>query len=426
MTAGPRTAARALRIQAHNAQWLELSSVTLLAGLDPAVDPAALRATLRRLYDVDPTAPILCRVAGRPLRWVPVPPEEIDARLEELVVDVRGSGKEDAEEAVERLLREADPMVPFRLYVHDDHHAWQLSHVLGDGIYANRHVVAELVRCAATGEVPTGLVRGPDRPRLLARAVWRTLLRRPQAATWREALDRLRSAPSASVPAGDPADRQVSLSVVSRMSAPGVRESVRHWRDAHAADTSVAVATMSAVRSALEAEGAFAPETDTVVLFDGRRYLPPGTHVAGNFSGALRLAPENAADPRLMARQMRRDAALGLPLVSMLVAMVQHTLSRVRPSHGTGSGSVVLTHLGALGEVRDLPWRAPDAEQKVIQAPAPSPAVSMTACISEWRDRLLLSVSFDSRRVPRAAVTRALDRVLTDPAAFLPSARGHG
>jgi hypothetical protein len=425
VTGAPRTGAgRSLRIQAHNAQWRELSSVTLLAGLDPAVDPTALRAALRRLYDLDPTAPVLCRVATAPLRWVPVPPEEIDVRLEELVVDVRGTAKEDLEEVTERLLRDADPMVPFRLYVHDDHHAWQLSHVLGDGIYANRHVVAELVRCAASGAVPTGLARGPHRPRLLARAVWRTLLRRPQPATWRVALDRLRSAPPSSPAGGDPADRQVALSVVSRMSAPGLREVVRRWRDEQAADTSVAVSTMAAVRSALEAEGAFPPGTDTVVLFDGRRYLPPGTQVVGNFSSALRLLPENSTDPRRMARQMRRDAALALPLVSMLVATASHVLSRFLPSPG-GSGSVVLTHLGSLGEVRELPWRAPDGEQRIIQAPAPSPAVSMTACIAEWRDRLVLSVSFDGRRVPRAAVTRALERVLDDPAACLSAFGGN-
>ncbi|MFW3172993.1 hypothetical protein [Geodermatophilus sp. CPCC 206100] len=422
MTGTPRAAEdRSLRIQAHNAQWRELCSVTLLAGLDPAVDPAALRAALRRLYDVDPTAPILCRVAAGPLRWVPVAPEEIDRRLEELVVDVRGTPKEDLEELVERLLREGDPMVPFRLFVHDDHHAWQLSHVLGDGVYANRHVVAELVRCAANGDVPAGLVRGPHRPRLLARAVWRTLLRRPRLTTWRVALDRLRSAPPSTPPAGDPADRQVALSVVSRMSGPGMREAVRRWRDEQAADTSVAVSTMAAVRSALEVEGAFLPGTDTVVLFDGRRYLPAGTHVAGNFSSALRLTPENSTDPRRMARQMRRDAALGLPLVSMLVATVTHTLSRFRPSAAGGSGSVVLTHLGPLTELRELPWQAPPTEQRIIQAPAPSAAVSMTACISEWQDRIVLSVSFDSRRVPRAAVTRALERVLDDPRAFLPA-----
>ena len=423
MNATPGTtpaSGRSLRVQAHNAQWVDLSSVTLLAGLDPTVDPAALRAALRRLHDVDPTAPILCRVAPDPLRWVPVPPEEIDAWLEELVVDVRGTAKEDAEDVVERLLREADPMVPFRLHVHDDHHAWQLSHVLGDGVYANRHVIAELVRCAATGEVPVGLARGPHRPRLLAKAVWRTLLRRPRAATWREAVSRLRSAPPSTAPQRAPAERQISLSVVSRTSAPGVRDEVRRWRDAHAADTSVAVATMAAVRAALGAEGAVPPGTDTVVLFDARRYLPPGTHVVGNFSAALRLRPGNATDPQLMARQMRRDATLGLPLVSLLVATAGQALTRFRRAAKGGSGSVVLTHLGALTEVQELPWQAPEGEQQVIQAPAPSPVVSMTAAISEWHDRLLLTVSFDSRRVHRAAVTRALERVLADPAAFLP------
>jgi hypothetical protein len=416
------TAGTTFRVQAHDAQWRDLSSVTLLAGLDPTVDPDALRAALRRLYDVDPTAPVLCRLAQRPLRWVPVPPEEIEAWLEQLVVDVRGTGAETAEAAVERLLREADPAVPFRLLVHDDHHAWQLSHVLGDGIHANRHLVAELVRCATTGEVPMGLARGPVRQRLLARAIWRTLVRHPGWAPWRTALERLRNAPQSS--AADGGDRRETLSVVSRMSGPGALAAARRWRQENAADCTVAVVTMAAVRAALDRTGAVPWDTDTVVLFDCRRYLPPGTPVPGNFSAALRLLPGNATDPSLMVRQMRRDAALGLPLLSMLVATARQSLARFRPLTVAGSGSVVLTHLGSLTEACELPWRASPDEQAVVQAPAPSAAVRMTACISEWRDRINVSVSFDSRRVRRESVTLALEQVLADPTAFLPVRRG--
>jgi hypothetical protein len=411
----------AFRVQAHDAQWKDLASVTLLAGLGPEVDAASLRAALRRLYDLDPTAPALCRIAERPLRWVPVPAAEIDAWLDRMVVDVRGATSGNLEATAERLLRAADDAMPLRLTLGDGYLAWQISHVLGDGIYVNRHAVAELARCAVSGEVPTGLVRGPARPRLLLRAAWRTFVRHPRMETWRAAHARLKAAPPSCTRGADPGTRQEALSVVNRISDPGVLPALQRWRDIHATDTTVAAVTMSAVRRAFEAEGAIAPSTDTVVLFDARRYLPPGVHVVGNFSAALRLGDHAGRNPRLMARQMRRDAALGLPLVSLAAAAGQQALASLRRSTAepVGSGSLVLTHLGALPDLADLPWVAPEGAQRVILAPAPSPAVSMTACISEWRGRLNLTISFDGRLADRAAVTRAVERLVADPCTFL-------
>jgi hypothetical protein len=407
---------------AHDRAWKGMRTVTLLPDLDPAVDPESLRAALRRLHAVDPTAPAVCRLDGAPLRWAPVPTEDLEAWLERLVVDERGCPPEDPHATVQRLLRQPADETPFRVVLRKGSHIWQVDHVLGDGSHVFRQIIVGLTRSAISGEVPTGLLSGPRRQHPVLRAGWNTFVRQPQLATWRAAVDRWRMPfhGSSAAPA-HPDGGAPELATVTRSGVPAALDALRQWRDEHVPGTSVATLTMSVARMALEAEGAVEPGTDSVVMFDARRYLPHGVDVTGNFSAALRLTDPRCADPRRLGEQIRSDMELGLPLVSLLAATAAEALSPALPAtaRNKGVGPVVLTHLGPLNVLRDLPWTP--GEQELIMAAAPSGLSGITVTMTEWRKRMNVTMTSDARFVSQDAVARAATRLVEDPVGVLDS-----
>ena len=196
---GEDRSVRPARVELRNRLWQGIQTVSVITGLDAGVDADALRATLRRLHAVDPTARVLCRLEGSPLRWTPVGADELDAWLHRLVTEEpgRGTGKhrptpEEQETIAAGLLPQPPDDRPFTVTVGDGYLGWQVNHVLGDGNYGLRSVVGGLLRATATGEVPTALLASTDSTTRypLAKATWNSLAREPKLATWRAALRR--------------------------------------------------------------------------------------------------------------------------------------------------------------------------------------------------------------------------------------------
>ncbi|MGY1856576.1 hypothetical protein [Modestobacter sp. SYSU DS0290] len=418
------------RVELRDRLWRGIQTVTVLSGLDPAVGADSIRAALRRLHAADPSSRVVSRLAGEPPRWVPVPDSELDAWLARLVVDRPEAAAESDESLVQELLRRPADDLPLTVTVVGGRQAWWIDHVLADGSYGLRNVVGALVRAAAGDGVPDELLPTAESVRRpLLNSAW-GLAREPKLATLRAALQR---ATGGSVPAdGGPAPRADGDSEVTLVVQPGVPGTVaalREWGQEHAPGVSTAVLVLTAARRALERHGVVSPETDTVVMYDCRRYLPRTAAVEGNFVGALRLTDPSCRDPHRTAAQMASDVALGLPLVSLLAATAGEALSPVRAALGRGGGRpaslgpVVLSHLGALGHLRRLPW-AEGTTSGVVAAAAPRSQTGITVCTTEWGKALNASMSFGTGWARRADVAAAVADLVHEPWALVAEAAG--
>jgi hypothetical protein len=406
------------RVELHNRPWDGIVTASLIRGLDKALTPELLRGTLRRLHALDPLSPPVCRVEGSPRSWVAVAEAEIDAWLERIVVDERGRATEDSQMTLQRVLNEPLGAAPRRIIVGDGYLAFHSNHVIGDGTYNWGQLAVGLIGMAVSGDSPEALARHPYRVSPLVRAGMHTLLRHPTRETWREAAVRQETPMPARAVAGE--GKTGALSIVSRVSEPGLPNVLRSWRDETLAGTSIAAITTAAARMALEAEGAVKPTTDSVVVFNARRYLPPGVPVTGNFSGALRLTDPRCRDPRALGEEIERDIRLALPLVSMLAVAARTALPpkrRIRidpPSRGP----VTLTHMGALYGLQELPWTAPEHERQVLMGGWPAGETGITLSTFEQGGRMNVNIFFLGEE-RRAAMTRAAERLVQDPIGLL-------
>ncbi|WP_369130476.1 hypothetical protein [Modestobacter roseus] len=416
-------------MELRNRLWRGIQTVTVLSGLDPAVGAEPLRAALRRLHAADPTARVVCRLTGRPPYWTPVPGAEVDAWLERLVVDDPDVAGRPGEELVESLLRRPAGDLPFSVTVAGGRQAWRIDHVLADGSYALRHVVGALTRAAASGEVPIELLPTADAVRRpLLHSAW-GMAREPKLATWRTALQRAAGGSSGGGRAVPATGTRTETALVIRSGAPGTVASLREWGEAHAPGVSTAVLVMTAARRALERHGVVPPETDTVVMFDCRRYLPRAATVEGNFVAALRLTDPSCRDPYRTAEQMASDVSLGLPLVSLLAATAGEALSPVRAAlarsgaRPAARGPVVLSHLGSLGHMRRLPWVS-GGTPSLLAAAAPSDPTGITVITTEWGKALNASMTYGTGRAERYDVAAAATDLVTEPWALVAEATG--
>jgi hypothetical protein len=426
---------RPARVELRNRLWQGIQTVSVITGLDAGIDADALRATLRRLHAIDPTARVLCRLEGSPLRWTPVGPDELDAWLHRLVTEEPGRGTghrptpDEQETIAAGLLPQPPDDRPFTVTVGDGYLGWQVNHVLGDGNYGLRSVVGGLLRATATGEVPTGLLSSTDSTTRypLAKATWNSLAREPKLATWRAALRRGLD-PSGRADQPPVSDDTSGLSLVARTGPVGTMGMLRAWGAEHHPGVSVTLLLMSAARRSLEQHGAVHPSTDSVVMYDLRRYLPSSVDVVGNFSAALRLTDPSCRDPRQVAEQVNADVGLGLPLVSLMAASATEALSPLWSAvnrSGTGEragGPVVLSHLGSMGFLRRLPWDTSAGPGQVLTCAAPSIPGGITVCTSEWGKALSVTLTYDSTFVARDKVAAAAEALVERPWSLLDEA----
>ena len=419
----------ARRVEIRNRLWRGIHTVAVLQGLDEAAGVSALRAALRRLHAADPGAHAVCRIEGHPLRWTQVRCEDLEGWLEELVVDGRGRLPEDAGALAQWGLREAREERPFTVTVGDGVQVWQVNHMFADGSFAVRNLLHGLIVAAARGGIPVELMSRTDSvaQHPLFSATWHSLARRPQVDTWRTALGRLSDLRHTERQRAAPTTRQ-ELGVVVRRGEVGSVSALREWGAVSLPGVSVAVLIMAAARISLERHGLVGPTTDSVVMYDLRRYLPRGKPVDGNLSGALRLADPRCRDPHRLAEQIQQDADLALPLISLLAAAGAEAVAPVLAgvpwprSDRRRPGPVVLTHLGPLPPLRRLPWSPVADERSVVAAAAPSVPDGITVTTSEWAGATNATITFDSSRVPREQVARATTALVEAPWSLLEEA----
>ena len=419
----------ASRVEIRNRLWRGIHTVAVLQGLDDTAGVSGLRAALRRLHAADPGAHAVCRIEGRPLRWMQVRTGDLEGWLEELIVDGRGRLPEDAGALAQWGLQEARDDRPFTVTVGDGFQVWQVNHMLADGSYAIRNLLRGLTMAAARGEIPVQLMTrtGAVAQHPLMSATWHSLARRPRVDTWRTALSRLSDLRHSERCCAAPTTRQ-ELGAVVRRGEVGSVAALREWGAVPFPGVSVAVLIMAAARISLERHGLVGPTTDSVVMYDLRRYLPRGNPVDGNLSGALRLADPRCRDPYRLAEQIQQDADLALPLISLLAAAGAEAVAPVLagvPWPGSARrrpGPVVLTHLGPLLPLRRLPWSPAADECRVVTAAAPSVPDGITVTTSEWAGATNATITFDSCRVPREQVARAATALVEAPWSLLEEA----
>lgn len=419
-------AVRSRRVELRNRLWQGINTACVLHGVDPAVTPESVRAALRRIHATDPSSPVVCRVAGSPARWVPVAETEIDAWLDRLVIDGSDRAAEPLADTADHMFRQSLDGQPFVAVVGRGWVGLLVDHIFGDGGYIINNLCIGLLASAADGSVAEDVLPAANSvAHPLASTSWRRLVRRPDPATWGAVAGRARAGGSSRPPdraVGE--DAQPALGLVTCVGAPGSAAELRAWGKEHAPGVSSAVLVMAAARIALERAGAVAAATDSVVTYDLRRYLSPGSRTAGNFSGALRLRDPGCRDLHGMAAQLGRDAELALPLVSLLVATgaeaAAPVLSRLRRGGGAARpGPVVLTHLGSVAALRRLPWDPEASDRGVVLAAAPQELNGVTVISHEWKKCLSVAIAFDAGRVSRSDVQAAAFRLVEEPWALL-------
>lgn len=376
---------------------LAISTALVFGPLEtPSAD--ALRLALRRLADVQPRHRLFARLDRRRLRWLHPEPAELDARCDELVVELDFDVVRPAS-TIERLLAVDCGEAPIRLLLGPDAAGAVFTHAFGDGVYLN-DLLPELIRAAHADRAPYLPVETAPP---LFRTVARFYLTRP--ARIARLLGTPRGTPAAETPkAGAP-----RWGVLHARSAPGFYAELRGRRAAEAPGPSVATLLFAAARGAADRRLGL-PGGGLTLVADCRRYARK--RVPGNFSTGLRLPVADPRSPEAVGDALQAALAAGRPLAALALA----ALGSVRPRHGGASGrpDLCLSYLGHLRTYRDLPW-LDDARTTYAGIGTPHNPGEVDLTLTELGGALQVTAVFDRGRYAAADVAALLDDLVRSP-----------
>lgn len=382
-----------------------------------------LVGALRLIAACGPQARVGLQLDRTTARWV-WDPEQLDKLCAEAVVETAPPRTADLGAALADLARQPD--VPALRFLRSDRHLYlDMVHALGDARLMTLLLTA-VVETARSGEAPAWARLAEERHPLRA-----ALLRRGGADRFRVGAAVRAMRPS--LPTGEQTGGRLlppSLTAVHRRSEPGVLGELRDWRRTHAAGISRIPITFAAAHAALRAVG-LAPQSRSLVIFDGRRYLPTGTTVNGNFVAGLDLVVGDAPTPADFHAVIEHAAAAGRPLTAMLASLtVGRALAAVRRRRdapatvpGTPRPYVAYSHVGHPLAATRLPWIGPRRDHVYAGLAEPAGPEGLTLVFAEMGDGLQVSASFHSSVFDRERVAEALDLLCRDPVSLLPQSR---
>lgn len=411
------------RVTALDRPWMSERALTVAGPTDVPSREDLVRA-LRLIAACGPQARVGLQLDCAAARWT-WEPEQIDRLCDEAVVETPPSLAGDVGATLASLAEIDHP--PVLRFLRSDRHLYlDMVHALGDARLM-AHLLSGVVETARTREVPSW-ARLPEE-------------RHPLRAALRHHFGADRSRVGAAVRAMRPSlligDRsagarpwQPSLTAVHQRSEPGVLAGLRGWRKVHEPGISRVPIIFAAAHAALRAVG-LRPQRRSLVLFDGRRYLPRDVTVHGNFVAGLNLVVGDAPTPTDFRNVIEQAAIAGRPLTAMLAGLtVGRALAAV---HRIGSGTrtvpaaprpyVAYSHVGHPPAIARLPWIGPLGDHVYTGLVEPAGPEGLTLVFTEMGDGLQVSASFHAGVFDRAQVAEALDLLCRDPISLLPRTR---
>ncbi|TXK17097.1 hypothetical protein [Homoserinibacter sp. GY 40078] len=371
---------------------------------------AALVDALERIARADPERRVILRDGGS--GWSSPRDDEIRARCEDTIRPLDDPDA-DIDLIVADVRRHAADR-PLTFLISDDTLVQVGDHRLFDGV-VTAQIAGVLVAVAMGAEAPD-MLRSTDTRRPVVAALRTTFLRHPGTAR-RVIASKFDRAATAANPAADgtpspPAGPPVAAAATARLGARAYAE-VRRWaRDAGALPT---VADVELGRAVAARAGVRLVPPPTV-LVDLRRYLPAGARVSSNFVTGVPLA---GTDPESASAGLRTDLANGRPLAGFALGMLTPRRTRTGASEVATGTRLIVTSIGRVRAIEQLPWSAPPAEQRLVVYVDPGTAGAITLITLLSNGVLHLTTAFDEARIPRRALTAALALVADDPLSAL-------
>lgn len=385
---------------------------------------ADLVRALRLIAACGPQARVGLQIDRAAARWI-WEPEQLGRLCDEAVVEAAPPCTADLGTTLTDLAAQGATSPVLRFLRSDRYLFLDMVHALGDARLMTL-LLTGVVEAARTGEAPAWARLAEDRHPLRA-----ALLHRGGADRFRPgaAVRAMRpSLPSRDRSTGD-RDRpwRPSVTAVYQRSEPGVLAEVRDWRRAHEPGMSRVPITFAAAHAALRAVG-LRPQRRSLVLFDGRRYLPRGVTVNGNFVAGLDLVVGEAPTPADFHDVIEQAAVAGRPLTAMLAGLtVGRTLaavSRIGGAPPTVPAAprpyIAYSHVGLPPAAARLPWIGPRRDHVYTGLAEPAGPEGLTLVFAEIGDCLQVSASFHSGVFDRSRVAEALDLLCHDPISLLP------
>jgi hypothetical protein len=402
------------------------TEVTKIVGPIDAPTADAVRAVLAGMHADRPAAKALSRLDAKGARWRPIPGDRFRDWARDLVIDL--AGEDDPEKTTVRMLAEPMGERPVLIGTGGAYPSVRFNHAVGDAAFINPFFVGALT-AASTGR--GGPYPLPPSTRLpLLRAALHHFSRHPGSLA---AAARISRAPRIAAPATVTAPPRpwapAMVHEVARSEAGAARR-LRKWRDAHAPGASLG-AVFSAAAAATVRRHLPTPALDGLfMLFDARRYLPPGRIVDGNFVVGEYVPTTDPTDVRAIHATVAERVRAGRSLAVLAV----HHAGLVRAGRCAEPVPVTvppeprpqlaLSYLGRADPYAGLPWLADYPDRTMMSLAAPGGPEAITMAIEEFGDVLHATTTYHANVFDPAAVAAATEALVGEPERLLDPADG--
>jgi O-antigen/teichoic acid export membrane protein len=401
--------------------WLPLEYVRTVGPLT-GVTAERLRQALIGLHAADPTHRAVSRLDRNGAKWEHMNAAAFAAYVQEAVIDL-GDGPADFDAMTRRL--QADPANhhPVRILAGGGFVAMKVAHAYGDAGPVNT-LLRELIRAA--GEERAAVIAPSARNRwALPKAWWKQFGTKP--GRWKQGLSFARPP---HVEQGPTRTWTANLTVETARSAE-VLPKMRVWRDQYAPGVTTSAITFAAFTSALRELGLHPDLTGGTFLADARRYVDKGVNIDSNFCMGPYLTPPDLTDPLSIHTTLKSELATGR-ILTMLVLREGKIMVAGAPGTKEPYPSEIavdpkprltFSNQGRHDVLADLPWTGDVADRINQSVPTGNSPEGITLTTSEMGGVLHLEATFHSSTYDPAVVARALQLVVSDPAALIMASR---
>ncbi|MCU1677091.1 MAG: hypothetical protein JWM93_1849 [Frankiales bacterium] len=409
--AGHRRSAE--RLTGLDRPWLGVRAITSVGPIDvPSRD--ALVGALRMIAGVGPQSRVGLTLDAR-RRWWLYDPAELDSFCEAAVREMPPPNPRDVGAHLVDVSA-AVPVddLPIVLIIAGDYLTLSVLHALGDARIMMR-LLTGVVQVARTGTLPSW-VDSEREPHPLRVAIRHHFAGRHDRIL---ALTRAMRPSLGSPPLQSRTPFTPSVSAVYARSSSDTVSDLRDWRKAHTAGASAIPVVFSAARAAFSAVG-LTPARKSLVLFDGRRYLPHRGDVRGNFAVGLDLEVAEPHRPQDFASAIDAAAAVGRPLSALVAGMalapvVRHKSARNPTVPTEPSPYLAFTHVGRPLDIARLPWKGDVDSRAYTGLLHPASPEGITLAFAETQGGIQVTASFHDSVFDRDRVRQAVQLACDDP-----------
>lgn len=320
--------------------------------------------------------------------------------------------------------RHVNAQAPLRFVVAGNYLVEVADHALGDGrAFVDRF--AAVARLVAGREVDFTILHAPPTSRPTARAVRNTLWppRRETMALWKTLL-RSPASLANKLPSQQHIPWQPSPAVQYAYLPPAVHHALRSSVKSGRQPATMASAYAVLLRRALRVAQVPLSPSQTVI-FDLRRYLPPGSGpVTGNFIAGPQLSGDALDDPRQLSTILQHWIRTGYPLAAVVMGIARHRLTTALPKTTAPQSPHANLVFSSLTMEPELPSvsKNGDAAHGIYALCSPSTdPETITIVVTSANDALHITATFHDNVFSSQAIGDALEWATADPMGLLAS-----